>query len=691
MKTLLGLAAAAGAAFALGFASVSLADDPNTSPPMSPADNPAGHPQIAPWGFGLEGRDTTVAPGADFYDYANGTYVKTLVIPPDRSRYGNFDALSALSEDRVHTILERAAHDPSATGDEAKIGAYYRAFMDEDRINALGAAPLRPALAEIRAADTRAAIARLMGRANQSFFHTFIDADVQVDAKDPAHYAVYLGQDGLGLPDRDYYLEPAFAAKKAKYQAYVAQMLALADWPDADAEAKAIVDLETQIAQASWTLAQDRDATKTYNPMTPAELAAAAPGFDWTAYLNAAGVGSAARVVVAENTAVPKIAAIFAQTPIKELQAWEAFGVVDSAAPFLSKPFVDAAFEFRNKTLSGQLEQRPRWKRAVSAVNRAMGEAVGRVYVAAYFPPEAKATMEALVANIRTSLVARIQRVTWMTDATKQRALQKLAQLTVKIGYPSKWRDYSALSIDADLVGDVNRAAAFEWRRRLNHLGQPVDRTEWGMTPQTVNAYYNPTQNEIVFPAAILQPPFFDPAADMAVNYGGIGGVIGHEMTHGFDDEGRHFDGTGALADWWTPEDDAKFVAQTTRLGAQYSAVEPIAGTHIKGDQTMGENIADLGGLLLGLDAYHLSLAGQPAPVLNGLTGDQRVFLGWAQVWRGAIRPDALRQQLVSDPHSPETARVNQVVRNVDGWYAAWNIQPGDPLYIAPDQRVRIW
>jgi len=468
-------------------------------------------------------------------------------------------------------------------------------------------------------------------------------------------------------------------------------MLALADWPDADAEAKAIVDLETQIAQASWTLAQDRDATKTYNPMTPAELAAAAPGFDWTAYLNAAGVGSAARVVVAENTAVPKIAAIFAQTPIKELQAWEAFGVVDSAAPFLSKPFVDAAFEFRNKTLSGQLEQRPRWKRAVSAVNRAMGEAVGRVYVAAYFPPEAKATMEALVANIRTSLVARIQRVTWMTDATKQRALQKLAQLTVKIGYPSKWRDYSALSIDADLVGDVNRAAAFEWRRRLNHLGQPVDRTEWGMTPQTVNAYYNPTQNEIVFPAAILQPPFFDPAADMAVNYGGIGGVIGHEMTHGFDDEGRHFDGTGALADWWTPEDDAKFVAQTTRLGAQYSAVEPIAGTHIKGDQTMGENIADLGGLLLGLDAYHLSLAGQPAPVLNGLTGDQRVFLGWAQVWRGAIRPDALRQQLVSDPHSPETARVNQVVRNVDGWYAAWNIQPGDPLYIAPDQRVRIW
>ena len=401
---------------------------------------------------------------------------------------------------------------------------------------------------------------------------------------------------------------------------------------------------------------------------------------------------SANRVVVAENTALPKIAAIFARTPIKDLQAWEAFGVADSAAPFLSKPFVDALFEFRSKTLSGQLAQRPRWKRAVSAVNRAMGEAVGHVYVAAYFPPAAKARVLAMVTNIRTALAARMQRVTWMSDATQQRALQKLAQLTIKIGYPDKWRDYGALVISPDdLVGDVERAAAFEWRRRLKRLGQPVDRTAWGITPQTVNAYYSPTRNEIVFPAAILQPPFFDPAADMAVNYGGIGGVIGHEMTHGYDDEGRHFDGTGALADWWTAADDAKFVTQTVRLGAQYSAVEPVPGAHIKGDQTMGENIAALGGMLLALDAYHLSLAGKPAPVLGGYTGDQRVFLGWAQVWRSAIRPDALRQQLVSDPHSPETARVNQVMRNVDGWYAAWNIRPGDPLYIAPDQRVRIW
>ncbi len=680
MKRLLGGAAAAVAAVAMGFASLSWADDPR------------GAPSILPWGFDLAGRDTAIAPGADFYGYANGTYVKNLVIPPDRARYGEFDALAALSEQRVHALLEHAAHDPNASGDEARIGAYYRAFMDEDRANALGVKPLAPILAQIRAAKTRADLARLMGHANDTFFHGFFGVDVEVDAKDPTRYAVFIGQDGLGLPDRDYYLQPQFADKKAKYQAYVAQMLSLVNWPNAQAEAKAIVDMETQIAQASWSIAEDRDPTKTYNPMTPAQLAAAAPGFDWTSFLGAAGVGRQGRLVVAENTALPKIAKVFAAAPLKDLRAWEAFGVVDSAAPFLSKPFVDAQFAFRSKALSGQPEMRPRWKRAVAAVNQAMGFAVGREYVAAYFPPASKVDALQMIHNIHAAFAERIRRVTWMSDATKQRALQKLAMMTVKIGYPDKWRDYSTLVVSPDnLVGDVARAAAFEWRRRLNHLGKPVDRTEWEMTPQTVNAYYNPTRNEIVFPAAILQPPFFDPNADPAVNYGGIGGVMGHETTHGFDDEGRHFDGSGALAEWWTPEDAAKFEAQTKRLGAQYSAVEPIPGQHIKGDQTMGENIADLGGLLLAVDAYHRSLDGKPAPVLSGLTGDQRVFLGWAQVWRGKIRPDALRQQLVSDPHSPETARVNQVVRNVDAWYSAWRIEPGDPLYLPPDQRVRIW
>jgi putative endopeptidase len=680
MKTLLGVLAAAGAAATLGVNAASL------------ADVSYGKPQTPPWGFDLAGRDTAVAPGADFYAYANGDYVKKLVIPADRSRYGSFDALAALSETRVHDLLEKAAADTSATGERAKVGAFYRAFMEETHVEALGAASLAPELAKIRAADTRSAIARLMGEGAESFYGGFFSADIQVDEKDPLHYAVYLGQAGLGLPDRDYYLDPSFAAQKSAYVAYVAQMLKLANWPDADAQAKAIVGAETEIAQASWSRAEQRDATKTYNPMSPDELAAAAPGFDWAAFLDGAELGGTKRVVVAESTAFPKIAAIFAATPISTLQAWEAFNVADAGAPYLSAPFVDAEFQFRSKTLSGQPQLRPRWKRAVGVLNNDMGEAVGRLYVDAYFPPESKARIEGIVANVRTCLAARIRRVAWMSDTTKARALQKLSMLTVKIGYPSKWRDYGVLRISAsDLFGDVDRSAAFDWRRKLKRLGGPVDRTEWGMNPQTVNAYYDPTRNEVIFPAAILQPPFFDPAADWAVNYGGVGAVIGHEMSHGFDDNGRHYDGTGALSDWWTPQDDAKFVAQTRRLDEQYSAMEPIPGAHIKGDQTMGENIADLGGSLLALDAYHLSLGGKPAPVLNGLTGDQRVFLGWAQVWRGAIRPDAERRQLVSDVHSPMTARVNGVVRNIDAWYDAWGVGPGDALYVPPDQRVRIW
>jgi putative endopeptidase len=673
MKTLLG---ACGAALALSFASISFADDPH----------------FPPWGFDLAGRDTSVTPGNDFYAYADGTYVKNLQIPPDRARFGNFDALQALSEDRLHTLLDRAAADSDLMSETGKVGAFYRAYTDERRAEALGARPLAPELAQIRAAADRSAIAALMGNGAKSFFGSVFETDIGVDAKDPQHYAVYLGQGGLGLPDRDYYLEPSFAPQKAAYQAYVAQMLHLANWPDADSQAVAIVDMETQIAKVSWTIAQDRDPTKTYNPMTPQELATAAPGFDWAAFLRGADLGSAKRVVVAEDTAVPQIAKIFASTPVQTLQAWEAFNLTDSAAPYLSHDFVNARFEFRSKTLSGQKELRPRWKRAVNAIDADMGEAVGKLYVAAYFPADSKAKMEALVGNIRTALRGRIQRVAWMSDATKARALQKLSMLTVKIGYPSKWRDYTALQIsDSDLFGDVERSDAFEWRRKVKRLYQPVDPTEWGITPQTVNAYYDPTRNEIVFPAAILQPPFFDPAADPAVNYGAIGAVIGHEITHGFDDQGRHYDGTGALADWWTTEDNEKFIAQTKILGAQFSAYEPIAGAHVKGDQTMGENIADLGGVLLALDAYHTSLNGNPAPVIDGLTGDQRLFLGFAQIWRSAIRPDALRRQIVSDPHAPEIDRVNGSLRNVDAWYAAWNVKPGDALYLAPDQRVRIW
>jgi putative endopeptidase len=710
MKTFwLGAAAAA----ALLAACPALAEDPPAKPaahkpakkaaPKPVAAKPAAAPapagpdlskaaRMGTWGFDLAGRDTASTPGQDFFQYANGGYEKTLVIPADRVSFGAFDALNELSQARLHALLEKTAADRSATGEPAQVGALYRSFMDEAKINALGAKPLAADLAAIKAEKTKSDVARAMGKSLKTFGGSVFAASVQVDAKDPDHYAVYLSQAGLGLPDRDYYLEKSFAAQKAKYELYIAQMLALAKWPSPAANAKAIVAMETEIAQASWTRAEQRDDNKMYNPYETAKLATLAPGFDWTAFMAGAGLTKATQVVAQENTAFPKIAAIYAKTPMETLKAWQAFYLADQAAPSLSKPVVDARFDFRGKVLTGQQAQRPRWKRGVTLVDNNIGEALGKVYVAAYFPPESKAKMLALVGDIRTAMKGRIEHLDWMSQPTKAKALEKLAAFTVKIGYPDKWRDYSGLTItDSDLYGNVNRATTFDWDFRVGRLGGPVDRSEWGMTPSTINAYYNPTGNEIVFPAAILQPPFFDPDGDVAVNYGAIGGVIGHETTHGFDDQGRHYDGTGRLTDWWTAEDAAKFEAETVKLGKQYSAFEVLPGAKINGDLTMGENIADLGGLLLALDAYHTSLHGQPAPIIDGLTGDQRVFLGWAQVWRGKTRDDALRQQLVSDPHSPEKARTDVPMRNVDAFYAAFGVKPGDGMYIAPGERVRIW
>jgi putative endopeptidase len=658
--------------------------------PVAAAD--LASPKYGTWGFDTSGMDTSIKPGDDFFGYANGKWAARTQIPSDLTRFGNFDKLSVLSEARAHAIAIDAAAGKLTDPDGAKIGAAYAAFMNEALADKLGAKPIAPELAQIRAVKTKDAFTALMGKANTTGFASILPVGVSIDAKSPQKYAVMASTGGLGLPDRDYYLQASFAPKKAKYQAYVQQILTLAGWEKPAENAKAIVEFETRLAEASWTRVERRDRDKTYNPANPAELNAMTPGIDWNRYLAAAELPGVQRVVVSTNTAFPKFAKIYADTPLETLKAWQAFHVADSAAPLLSKPFVEANFEFRSKELAGQPEERPRWKRGVAFTNRVIGESVGRVYVARYFPPESKAKMDALVGDIHTALQARIEKLPWMGDDTKAKALEKLSKFTVKIGYTAKWRDYSKLVLKSDdLYGNAQRAGAFEWRREVARLNGPVDKSEWGMTPQTVNAYYNSVNNEVVFPAAILAAPFFDPNADPAINYGGIGGVIGHEISHGFDDQGRKSNGDGVLTDWWSAADAAKFKAQTDRLDAQYSGFSPLPGEHVIGQLTMGENIGDMGGLSLALDAYHNSLHGKPAPVIDGLTGDQRVFLGWAQVWREKIRDETLRQRLHTDPHSPAIYRVNGTIRNVEGWYQAFDVQPGEKLYVPPEQRVRIW
>ena len=647
------------------------------------------------WGFDLAGMDRSVKPGDDWFRFVNGTWARNTTIPADRSSYGAFAVLRELSEARLRKLVENyPAGDVATGGDQAKVSALYRGFMDEAAIEQADATPLLARLGPVWLARTKEDVARLMGRSIGGFGSSFFGPGVNDDAKAPDHYSLYLRQSGLGLGDREYYLDSKFAPQRERYRAYVAQLLGMEGWSDPARAADAILALETKIAQAHWTRAESRNRDKTYNLMTRAELEAAAPGFPWAAFLESAGVGSAERAIVAQNSAFPKLAQIFADTDLQTLKAWQAFHIADDMAPLLSRRFVDANYEFRQKFLNGQPQQRDRWKRGIAFAENAMGEAIGRDYVALYFPPESKAKMDALVANLRTALRGRIDRLEWMGAETKVQAQAKLANFNVKIGYPDKWRDYSALRIvPGDLVGNAERAARFEWDYRRNRINLPVDKAEWGMTPQTVNAYYNSVKNEIVFPAAILQPPFFDPDADPAINYGGIGGVIGHEIIHGFDDQGRKSDGNGVLRDWWTAEDAAKFEAQATRFGAQYESYsfDGLPGIHINGRASMGENIGDLGGITLGLEGYRASLNGKPAPVIDGFTGDQRVFLGWGQVWRTLFRNEALRQQLVGDPHSPGQIRAIAPLRNVDAWYEAWGVKPGDKLYIPPEERVRIW
>jgi putative endopeptidase len=656
------------------------------------AGQPAGSAPAGGWGLDLAGADFASNAGDDFFRYGNGAWYDRAVIPPDRSSIGADTDLNIAAEARIREILERGEEGarPSSRADAAKIGAFYAAFMDEARAEALDAEPIAPLIQTVRAAATREGLAEIMGAGRQSFFSSVFGLGIGPDDKAPDRYVVSIRQGGLGL-NRDYYVSPRLAEKKAAYLAYITQLLAMIGWEAPEQSAAAILAFETAIAEVSWSNAERRDPDKTYNPMKLAALDEAAP-FPWRRLLTSADLGRLDHVVVVENTAIPKIAAVYARTPVDTLKAWQAFHLADAAAPYLSKRFVAANFNFHSRIMSGVAEQPERWKRAVATINGVMGQAIGRVYVARYFSPQAKAQIDELVAHLRIALKERIARLDWMSPETKLKALDKLARLNVKIAYPDKWRDYSALEVRPDdHFGDMQAARKFAWLRQVNRLDSPVDRDDWYLSPQTVNASYDANLNEMVFPAGILQPPFFDPAADPAVNYGGIGAVIGHEMIHGYDDEGRKYDGAGVLSAWWTDADANQFTARAAVLGRQFDSYEPFPGLHLKGDLTMGENIADLGGALVALDAYHDSLGDKPAPVIDGLNGDQRFFLSYAQSWRHKSTDDSIRQQIVSNPHAPVKYRVNGVVRNMDAWYRAFNVKPNDKLFLAPENRVRIW
>jgi putative endopeptidase len=648
--------------------------------------------RMGPWGFNTAGMDPDYGPGDDFFRHAVGDAFDALEIPGDRTSWGGFSILRRLSDERSRQIIESAANAWMPSGERAQIGKLYKSFMDEERLAEIGDAPLRADLETIRAADTPEEIAALMGASASTFHASFFSPFIYDDQKDPDNYTVYLNLASPWLPDRDYYLEDRFAEVRTAYVDNIEQTLEKIGWETPRASAEAVMAMETKFAEASWPSARRRDDVAMYNPMSPQELRAHAPEFPWDAYMEAAGLDELDIYVLGEVTAFPDIAEIFAGTDVPTFQAWQAYHTTMNAAPYLTADYYDLYFDFYGRTLSGVDEQRERWDRGVALVNGTLGEALGKVYADQYFPPESKAQMEQLVANLKVGMAERIEAADWMSEPTKAEAMRKLDAINVKIGYPDKWRDYSDLTVRSDdLYGNVKRALAFEWDYDLGRLDRPVDDTEWGMFPQTVNAYYNSTKNEIVFPAAILQPPFFDPEADMAVNYGAIGAVIGHEITHGFDDQGRKSDADGFLQDWWAPEDAQRFEERAAVLGAQYAQFEPVSGHFVNPELTMGENIADLGGLLMAYEAYHNALGGEEAPVIDGLTGDQRFFLGFSQIWLTKRREDSMIQLVSSDPHSPDIYRINGVVPNVDAFYEAFGIGPEDPMYIPPEQRARIW
>ncbi len=650
-------------------------------------------------GLGL-GLDTTnfdrsVRPQDDFDRFVNGRWLEKTQIPPDRASTGSFIELRDASERAVRQIVEDAAAAHAKAGTtRQKIGDLYATFMDTVRIEQLGLKPLRPQLSAIGRLRATAELPMAFAR-NQRWgaggpFGAFVGADPKASGTN----LVQISQGGLGLPDRDYYLrqDEKFAGIRQNYVGYITQLFTLAAQPDPSGAAARILALETAIAQKQWDRVRNRDRDATYNKMSVADLKALTPSFDWGAYLTAAGLGKATDVIVRQPDYLKAMDAVLTSTPIGTWREYLTFRLLNGLADDLPGAFVRARYALYGRAIQGLEEIQPRWKRGVAEVDGAMGEAVGEEYVARYFKADAKQRMDALVHNMLATYAIAIDSLAWMSPATKTQAKAKLAKFTVKIGYPDHWRDYSTLKIKrGDLIGDVLAARAFEYQELVDRLSKPVDRTRWGMTPQTVNAYYNAQNNEIVFPAAILQPPFFNVDADDAVNYGAIGAVIGHEISHGFDDQGSKSDGAGNLRNWFTPEDLKAFQDRTGRLAQQYAAYEPIDSMHINGRLTLGENIGDVSGLAVAYRAYHATLGGKEAPVIDGFTGDQRFFMGWAQVWRTKIRDDALRNQLLTDPHSPGAFRAFVPLTDQDAFFKAWNIQPGDKLYRAAEDRVKIW
>ncbi len=660
--------------------------------------------RLGKWGVDLTSLDPAVKAGDNFFLHVNGGYLKTAEIPPDRSSMGSFQELQIQSEQRLKSIVDDLAK-PDAqrasrlTDEARKLRDLYDSFTDTAAIEARGLKPVEQDLRYLAGLKSLDDVARAMASVKLATMSIY-NIGIGIDDKNPDNYSVNLGQSGLGMPDRDYYLsgDAAIAKTREAYRTYLSDMLTLAGLPDAAARADRILALETEIAKVSWTRADRRDADKIYNPMPASQLKTLAPDFPWDAFLGETHIpfktsaGHERYVIVAENTAFGPLAAVFKNTPVSTWRDYLTVHYLRTFSAYLPKRFDDLVFSFYGTQLSGRTQQLDRGTRGVHLLDRTMGEALGKLYVARYFPPDSKAKMDVLVANLLKAFEQDLHTLDWMGPATREKALEKIRNFTPKIGYPSKWRDYTALEIRrGDLVGNVQRAAVFEWNRDVSRINQPVDRLEWGMTPSTINAYYNPSLNEIVFPAGILQAPFFDPKADDAVNYGAIGAVIGHEISHGFDDQGSKYDAKGVFQDWWTKEDRANFDARTAILVQQYNAYEPLPGLHVNGQNTLGENIADTAGLAIARKAYHLSLGGKSAPVLDGYTGDQRLYLSFGQVWRTKMRDSAIRTQTLSNEHTVAEFRVIGPTRNQDEWYTAFDVQPGQKYYLDPKDRVRLW